>query len=62
MTWLWSVGETQGSSGLVTYTNWANLFPFFSHDCGGMGPDGKWLSGACEQVHPFVCQQCKPHN
>lgn len=56
--WLWSVGETQTSQGLVEHTNWAGL-PDSSHHCGGMGADGKWLSALCETELPFVCQEGK---
>ncbi|KAI3365011.1 hypothetical protein L3Q82_001163 [Scortum barcoo] len=55
VSWLWSVGETQTGQGVAEYTNWASL-PDSAHDCGGMRPDGKWLSALCNTTLPFVCQ------
>lgn len=57
-TWLWSVGETETSDGLVEYTNWANS-PSSSHHCGGMRDDGKWIDRLCNTELPFVCQNGK---
>lgn len=54
--WLWSVGETQTSHGLVEYANWASS-PGSSQHCGAMRADGKWLSASCGTQYPFVCQE-----
>ncbi|CAI5659096.1 C-type mannose receptor 2 [Oreochromis niloticus] len=53
--WLWSVGETQISDGVVEYTNWASL-PSSTDNCGGMSYDGKWFSAPCTTTLPYVCQ------
>uniref|UniRef100_A0A3Q4H920 C-type lectin domain-containing protein n=1 Tax=Neolamprologus brichardi TaxID=32507 RepID=A0A3Q4H920_NEOBR len=56
--WLWSVGETQISDGVVEYSNWASL-PSSTDNCGGMRDDGKWFSAPCTTTLPYVCQgQC----
>lgn len=56
--WLWSVGETQISDGVVEYTNWGSL-PSSTDNCGGMRDDGKWFSAPCTTTLPYVCQgQC----
>uniref|UniRef100_A0A3Q1AJY8 C-type lectin domain-containing protein n=1 Tax=Amphiprion ocellaris TaxID=80972 RepID=A0A3Q1AJY8_AMPOC len=58
--WLWSVGESENSSGVVEYTNWAKTgSASISSTCGAMRSDGKWLSSSCTTTRPFVCQSEK---
>ncbi|XP_069374184.1 macrophage mannose receptor 1-like [Paralichthys olivaceus] len=55
--WVWSVGETGMSQESPTYSNWDSYSHSHSdHYCGGMGTDGKWISGLCGTALPFVCQ------
>uniref|UniRef100_A0A3P8SN06 C-type lectin domain-containing protein n=1 Tax=Amphiprion percula TaxID=161767 RepID=A0A3P8SN06_AMPPE len=60
--WLWSVGESENSSGVVEYTNWAKTgSASISSTCGAMRSDGKWLSSSCTTTRPFVCQSERRH-
>uniref|UniRef100_A0A3B4ZJS8 C-type lectin domain-containing protein n=1 Tax=Stegastes partitus TaxID=144197 RepID=A0A3B4ZJS8_9TELE len=55
--WLWSVGETETSSGVVENTNWAPGEPSSTtSNCGGMQSNGRWFSSSCSTTLPFVCQ------